>query len=219
MIRIVIAVVARSFDVRADVRETNERSMSIRDAFVSLSVSSSLPNANAVAGAVPRGEGVQAHVRPPDAVSAVFTMFWIVSFSFGFRHIAIGSWLSPTLVPHRAPGLIVALGSLLHALGIIYRSSNCIPHVSSASACDRVVLRCRVAECLGLCAGGGRCRSRWTWTFVFGFSGFRCFVRRCVVVVVSLLSRWFRAVICVRGASEIAGWKAVATRLSLKSDI
>ena len=35
MMRIVVAVVARNCDVRADVGETNEQSMTMRDAFVS----------------------------------------------------------------------------------------------------------------------------------------------------------------------------------------
>ena len=35
VLRIVTAVVVRSFEVRADVKETNERSMEMRDAFVS----------------------------------------------------------------------------------------------------------------------------------------------------------------------------------------
>lgn len=72
VLRIVVAVVVRSFEVRADIKETNERSMEIKDAFVS-----SLDDANTIlfpvlrsaVGVVPCREGMPPSVRPSVAVN------------------------------------------------------------------------------------------------------------------------------------------------------
>lgn len=65
-LRIVVAALVRNFDVAADVKETNEESMRMREAFVSaILVTASRIHESESAEYVPRFKGVQADLQPP----------------------------------------------------------------------------------------------------------------------------------------------------------
>ena len=64
MLRIVVAGVARNFSVSAQASETNDRTMQMCDAFVSvIAISAGSVLTISVIGPLPGREGVQAHVH------------------------------------------------------------------------------------------------------------------------------------------------------------
>ena len=61
-LRAAIAAIVSNFEVSANRNETNERTMVIKDAFVSARRFSSLPHAHSRTGHSPRHEGMQTHL-------------------------------------------------------------------------------------------------------------------------------------------------------------
>ena len=73
VLRATTAAIVSNFDVSANSRETNERTMEMREAFVSIDgfqIASAAMEANRDTGHAPRLEGLQAYIHPAKVLSS-----------------------------------------------------------------------------------------------------------------------------------------------------